>query len=205
MEAAHRGRRRATVRPPFRAGPPRDGDRKPFEKRPRTEGDRAQPAERREWKPRAEGEGGERKEFAGARACASFGSRSHEGQRRPFGMKSHDDEGRKPFKKRSEPVEGGPEERIAKGLAARRRRLAPRCRGPDRGGPGAGQWQKLDSPALNVTSPNDKIEVDGTEIPAIERTRLFLFHKPAGVVTTQPRPRGPQDRVRPRCRPTCRA
>src|SRR5690606_33614360 len=41
----------------------------------------------------------------------------------------------------------------------------------------------LASPAVNV-GPGDRIEVDGAPLPAIERTRLFLFHKPAGVVTT---------------------
>jgi len=47
----------------------------------------------------------------------------------------------------------------------------------------------LSSPAFNVTA-NDRIEIDGNPIPAIERTRLFLFHKPAGVVTTNRDPEG---------------
>jgi 23S rRNA pseudouridine2605 synthase len=38
--------------------------------------------------------------------------------------------------------------------------------------------------------PHDRISLDGTEIPAIERTRLFLFNKPAGVVTTNRDPEG---------------
>jgi len=47
----------------------------------------------------------------------------------------------------------------------------------------------LSSPAFNVTA-NDRIEIDGNPIPEIERTRLFLFHKPAGVVTTNRDPEG---------------
>src|SRR6185503_14208287 len=39
------------------------------------------------------------------------------------------------------------------------------------------------SPALNVTAI-DRIVVDGAPLPTRERTRLFLYHKPAGLVTT---------------------
>jgi 23S rRNA pseudouridine2605 synthase len=39
------------------------------------------------------------------------------------------------------------------------------------------------SPALNVTA-KDRITVDGKPLPQRERTRLFLFHKPRGLVTT---------------------
>jgi 23S rRNA pseudouridine2605 synthase len=43
------------------------------------------------------------------------------------------------------------------------------------------------SPALNVT-PSDKIAVDGKPLPRRERTRLFLYHKPRGLVTTHADP-----------------
>jgi len=43
--------------------------------------------------------------------------------------------------------------------------------------------EKISSPALNVTA-KDRITVDGKPLPQKERTRLFLFHKPRGLVTT---------------------
>ncbi|MDH4413733.1 MAG: pseudouridine synthase [Rhizobium sp.] len=47
----------------------------------------------------------------------------------------------------------------------------------------------LDSPVLNATLA-DTIEVDGQPIRGIERTRLWLYHKPAGLVTTNADPEG---------------
>ncbi len=41
----------------------------------------------------------------------------------------------------------------------------------------------IDSPALNVTEA-DKITVDGVPVGAPERPRLWLYHKPLGLVTT---------------------
>lgn len=41
----------------------------------------------------------------------------------------------------------------------------------------------IDSPALDVTS-RDRITVDGEMLPDRERTRLWLYHKPRGLVTT---------------------
>ena len=48
---------------------------------------------------------------------------------------------------------------------------------------------KITSPALNV-SRADKIAVDGKPLPGAERTRLFLYHKPRGLVTTTSDPQG---------------
>jgi 23S rRNA pseudouridine2605 synthase len=48
---------------------------------------------------------------------------------------------------------------------------------------------KIASPALNV-SRSDKIAVDGKPLPGVERTRLFLYHKPRGLVTTTSDPQG---------------
>ena len=41
----------------------------------------------------------------------------------------------------------------------------------------------IDSPALNV-GPDDKITVDGKALAEADRPRLWLYHKPAGLVTT---------------------
>ncbi|WP_082528798.1 pseudouridine synthase [Methylobacterium sp. Leaf466] len=49
----------------------------------------------------------------------------------------------------------------------------------------------LDSPAINVTDA-DVITVDGEPLPIRERTRLWIFHKPRGLVTTARDPEGRQ-------------
>src|SRR3954465_11004076 len=49
--------------------------------------------------------------------------------------------------------------------------------------------EKIASPARNVR-PSDKIIVDGKPLPGAERTRLFLYHKPRGLVTTSSDPQG---------------
>ncbi len=49
--------------------------------------------------------------------------------------------------------------------------------------------QKLTSPAVNV-GPLDDVRVDGRPLPAAEKTRLFRYHKPRGLVTTAKDPEG---------------
>ncbi|WP_346432319.1 pseudouridine synthase [Breoghania sp. L-A4] len=49
--------------------------------------------------------------------------------------------------------------------------------------------QKLETPAVTVTE-RDKVVVDGNPLPVKERTRLWLFNKPKGQVTTNKDPEG---------------
>jgi 23S rRNA pseudouridine2605 synthase len=80
-------------------------------------------------------------------------------------------------------------ERIAKviaraGLASRRQAEAW-----IEGGRVTVNGQVIASPALNVTA-KDIVAVDGQPLPPRERTRLFLYHKPRGLVTTHADPAG---------------
>jgi 23S rRNA pseudouridine2605 synthase len=45
------------------------------------------------------------------------------------------------------------------------------------------------APGISVTA-QDRVEVDGKPLPQRERTRLFLFYKPVGLVTTNADPQG---------------
>ena len=49
--------------------------------------------------------------------------------------------------------------------------------------------KKLTSPALNVNESDD-IRIDGKPLPTAERTRLFRYYKPRGLVTTAKDPQG---------------
>ncbi|HKS20880.1 MAG TPA: pseudouridine synthase [Bradyrhizobium sp.] len=47
----------------------------------------------------------------------------------------------------------------------------------------------INSPALDITA-NDVVTVDGKLLPPRERTRLFMYHKPRGLMTTHADPEG---------------
>ena len=82
-----------------------------------------------------------------------------------------------------------PGERIAKviaraGLASRREAEAWIAAGRV-----AVNGAVIASPACNVTA-QDQVTVDDAPLPARERTRLFLYHKPRGLMTTHADPQG---------------
>ncbi|ESY66495.1 MULTISPECIES: pseudouridine synthase [Mesorhizobium] len=164
-----------------------EGERKPYEKR---EGPRKPYAPRGDRPAAASAEGGEgrfdrpKRDF-GDRPKRDFNDRP----KRDFGDRPQGASGG--FKPRPRPAEAEEEagERIAKRLA--RAGLASRRDAEDLIAAGRVKvnGRVLASPAFNVM-PGDIIHLDGMEIPPIERTRLFLFHKPAGVVTTNRDPEG---------------
>jgi 23S rRNA pseudouridine2605 synthase len=153
---------------------PRERSDRPKFERPREDRNSWQEHPRSEERPRRDNED-DAKVFAKRPA---FGGRGEYRERKP-------DERRPP----RPPREKKSGERIAKvvsraGLASRR---------------DAEQWivqgrvtvngRVINSPALDVTA-NDVISVDGKPLPPRERTRLFMFHKPRGLMTTHADPEG---------------
>ncbi|MBU7590878.1 MAG: pseudouridine synthase, partial [Sphingopyxis terrae] len=189
---------------PFRKGPrpegkpyeKREGGRsfggdKPYRPRPAEGGDRPH----REFRPRdgeARAEGGDRPFRKGPRP-EGRPYEKRDGEARAFRPRPDGDHRPKAdgFKPRSRGAEDAaePGERIAKRLA--RAGIASRRDAEELIAAGRIKvnGKVLSSPAFNVM-PDDVIFLDGTEIPPIERTRLLLFHKPAGVVTTNRDPEG---------------
>ncbi|MER8701336.1 pseudouridine synthase [Mesorhizobium sp. M1273] len=170
---------------PFNKGPRPEGT--PYEKR---EGPRKPYTPRGDRPAAAESERGERR-FD--RPKRDFGDRPKRdfGGDRPQGAQRAQVASEGGFKPRPRRVEATEEagERIAKRLA--RAGLASRRDAEELIAAGRVKvnGKVLSSPAFNVM-PGDIIHLDGMEIPPIERTRLFLFHKPAGVVTTNRDPEG---------------
>jgi 23S rRNA pseudouridine2605 synthase len=92
-------------------------------------------------------------------------------------------------RKSDDPEQSDRHERIAKaiaraGLASRREAEAWIAAGRV-----TVNGKAISTAALNVT-PADRITVDGAPLPTRERTRLFLYHKPRGLVTTNADPEG---------------
>ncbi|WP_162559273.1 pseudouridine synthase [Microvirga sp. 17 mud 1-3] len=170
---------------PFRK--PREAGDRPFRARGDDKPFRSRDADDRPRRPRADGD-------------KPFRPRREEGDR-PFRGRGGDERPRRPAPVREERPraarEAQPEtraiepaeERIAKviaraGIASRRDAEVLIAEGRV-----TLNGEVLTSPAINVTAA-DKITVDGEPLPAKERTRLWLYHKPRGLVTTARDPEG---------------
>jgi 23S rRNA pseudouridine2605 synthase len=172
---------------------PRDdrpqGDRPRFD-RPRERGERPKlerPREQRNaWQEHPRSERDERPRRDNEDDSKVFAKRPAFGGRGEYRERKGDFDKRSP---RDEPKPKKVGERIAKvvsraGLASRR---------------DAEEWivqgrvsvngRVINSPALDVTT-RDVITVDGKPLPERERTRLFMFHKPRGLMTTHADPEG---------------
>lgn len=154
----------------------RGGDRPKFDR----------PRERSDWHehPRSEGDRPRRENEDDSRI---FEKRPAFGGRGAYRDRDRDFEGRPRRDEAPKPKKAG--ERIAKvlsraGLASRRdaEEMVTQGRVSVNG-------RVINSPALDITS-NDVVTVDGKPLPERERTRLFLYHKPRGLMTTHDDPEG---------------
>lgn len=161
----------------------RGGDRPKFNRpRERSEG-------RSDWHehPRSEGRFGDRPRRENEDESRIFEKRPAFGGRGAYRQRDRDFEGRPRREDVPKPKKAG--ERIAKvlaraGLASRRdaEEMVTQGRVTVNG-------RVINSPALDVTQ-NDVVAVDGKPLPPRERTRLFLYHKPRGLMTTHDDPEG---------------
>ena len=186
---------------------PRDGGSRDFADRPkRAFGDRPERSERSErpqsagFRPRYEDKSRSHSSDRGDRP-QRFGDKPRFGDRPRFDDKARNDRprsgsgGKRPFVARPRSDEEAPaprkgfRDRIAKVMA--RAGLCSRREAETwiEAGRVSVNGEVLTSPALDVTE-RDTILVDGTPLPMRERTRLFLYHKPAGLVTTAWDPEG---------------
>lgn len=161
----------------------RGGDRPKFNRpRERSEG-------RSDWHehPRSEGRFGDRPRRENEDESRIFEKRPAFGGRGAYRERDRDFEGRPRRDEAPKPKKVG--ERIARvlaraGLASRRdaEEMVTQGRVTVNG-------RVINSPALDVTQ-NDVVAVDGKPLPPRERTRLFLYHKPRGLMTTHDDPEG---------------
>jgi 23S rRNA pseudouridine2605 synthase len=113
----------------------------------------------------------------------AFGGRGAYRERKPFSRASRERRDAPP----PPPKKSG--ERIAKLMA--RAGLCSRREAEEwiRQGRVVVNGRVIDSPALDIVE-RDIVMVDGAPLPQRERTRLFLYHKPRGLVTTHSDPEG---------------
>ncbi len=182
---------------PF-GGKPRDarpgGDRPRFsrDRDERPEGDRPRPARPRQghvtrtshaWREHPRSEGTEEREERGYERRPAFGGRGDYRERKP----------EREFRRREVEAEPAKPKKVGDRIAKLMAR-AGLCSRRD-----AEEWVRqgrvsvngriITSPALDVTS-DDTVLIDGAPLPERERTRLFLYHKPKGLVTTHADPEG---------------
>jgi 23S rRNA pseudouridine2605 synthase len=193
----------AADRPERSSRPPRDGarnfDRPKFDRpretredRPKFERPRQRPEGRTDWQehPRSDSRPSDR--FADRPRRDNEDDGKVFAKRTAFGGRGAYRERKLDFDKRAVREEPRPKktgERIAKAVA--RAGLASRR--------DAEEWivqgrvtvngRVINSPALDITA-NDVVAVDGKPLPPRERTRLFLYHKPRGLMTTHADPEG---------------
>ena len=148
---------------------------------PRSE-DLSAPLDRRDEAPRDEAPRETRREF---QQRPAFGGRGAYRERKPFGAR--DTRNRRDEAVAAPPKKSG--ERIAKLMA--RAGLCSRREAEEwiRQGRVAVNGRVIETPALDVNT-RDIVAVDGAPLPERERTRLFLYHKPRGLVTTHADPEG---------------
>ncbi|MET4804548.1 pseudouridine synthase [Bradyrhizobium sp. LB11.1] len=161
----------------------RGGDRPKFDRpRERSEG-------RSDWHehPRSEGRFGDRPRRENEDDSRIFEKRPAFGGRGAYRARERDFEGRPRRDEAPKPKKTG--ERIAKALA--RAGLASRRDAEEMVTQGrvTVNGRVINSPALDITQ-NDVVTVDGKPLPERERTRLFLYHKPRGLMTTHDDPEG---------------
>ncbi|MDF0578439.1 pseudouridine synthase [Bradyrhizobium yuanmingense] len=183
---------RASGDRPFRERPkfdrPRDRDSERGD-RPKFDRPRQRPEGRMDWQehPRNEGRFRDRPRRENEDDSRIFEKRPAFGGRGAYRERDRDFEGRPRRDDAPKPKKAG--ERIAKvlaraGLASRRdaEEMVTQGRVTVNG-------RVINSPALDVTR-NDVVMVDGNPLPERERTRLFLYHKPRGLMTTHDDPEG---------------
>jgi 23S rRNA pseudouridine2605 synthase len=179
---------RASGDRPFRERPKFDRPREDRGDRPKFDRPRQRPEGRTDWQehPRSEGRFSDRPRRDNEDDSRIFAKRPAFGGRGAYRERTSDTDRRAP---RAEPKPKKAGERIAKvvaraGLASRRdsEELITQGRVTVNG-------RVINSPALDVTA-NDVVAVDGKVLPPRERTRLFMYHKPRGLMTTHADPEG---------------
>ncbi|MEH2491238.1 pseudouridine synthase [Bradyrhizobium sp. AZCC 2230] len=171
---------------PFRDRPKFD---RPREDRPKFDRPRERSEGRSDWHehPRNEGRFGDRPRRENEDESRIFEKRPAFGGRGAYRARERDFEGRPRREEAPKPKKAG--ERIAKALA--RAGLASRRDAEEMVTQGrvTVNGRVINSPALDITK-NDVVLVDGKPLPERERTRLFLYHKPRGLMTTHDDPEG---------------